>query len=106
MQEEHRRAHWEWKAYIYISTLIYKERAQDTGSSCSTEMRGWTQRLVTEVKMWSWIGPVHYLPMYLVLKLESANTPFHKVTNSFYKGTRTMESLKCILAKGQTSLQQ
>ena len=50
--------------------------------------------------MRAWTGPVHYVPMQLVLNPDSATTPFRIVTNSSCKNPRTKKSLNFILAKG------
>ena len=59
---------------------------------------------LTPDEMASWTGPVHYLPMQLVLNEGSATTPFRIVTNSSCKDPITKKSLNDILAKGPNML--
>ena len=64
-------------------------------------------RSISEVlgqEMKDWTGPVHYLPMQVVLNEGSTTTPYRIVTNSSCKDPVTKKSLNDILAKGPNLL--
>ena len=54
--------------------------------------------------MRAWDGPVHYVPLQLVVNEDSKSTPFRIVTNTSCMDAKTGESLNDILAKGPNLL--
>ena len=54
--------------------------------------------------MKSWAGPVHYVPLQLVVNEDSQSTPFRIMTNTSCKDPKTGKSLNDILAKGPNML--
>ena len=55
-------------------------------------------------EMRKWAGPVHYVPLQLVVNPDSQSTPFRIVTNTSCKDPKTGKSLNDILAKGPNLL--
>ena len=61
-------------------------------------------RQLSDEEMRTWDGPVHYVPLQLVVNEDSQSTLFRIVTNTSCKGPRTGKSLNSILAKGPNLL--
>jgi hypothetical protein len=63
-----------------------------------------SQRQLLEEEMAQWAGPVHYVPLQLVVNKSSQSTPFRIVTNTSCKYPKTGQSLNSITAKGPNML--
>ena len=61
-------------------------------------------REIEPSEMKRWAGPVHYVPLQLVVNPDSQSTPFRIVTNTSCKDPKTGKSLNDILAKGPNLL--
>ena len=61
-------------------------------------------RKIPDEELKTWDGPVHYVPLQLVVNEGSQSTPFRIVTNTSCKDPRTGKSLNDILAKGPNLL--
>ena len=61
-------------------------------------------REIGQAEMRAWEGPVHYVPLQLVVNPDSQSTPFRIVTNTSCKDPKTKKSLNDILAKGPNLL--